>query len=167
MNKEENNISLRSEEVQEIMGEVPAKIVRWGTTIFFLILIILLAGSYYFKFPEVVKSDIQVTIMNNKIISNVGLSSFGAGKIKAGQKVLIGLKSFPEHEFGYLEGVIKSISYMELDNGNYNASIIFKNNLKTNHGYNLPSDGIFEGKATIITKDTRLLERIISTINRK
>lgn len=165
MNKNINNISLRSEEVQEIMGEIPAKIVRWGTTILSIIIIILLAGSYFFKYPEVINSDIQVTVKNNEIISKIGLSSFGAGKIQVGQKIQIRLNSFPEYEFGYLEGVIISISYMELENGYYNANINFPNNLKTNHGFDLPPEGVFEGRATIITKDVRLLERIINTVN--
>lgn len=165
MNKEENKISLRSEEVQEIMGEVPAKIVRWGTTIIFIIIIILIAGSYLFKYPEVINSDIEITI-NNETITRVGLSSLGAGRVMVGQKVQIRLNSYPEHEFGYLEGVISSISFKELKNGKYIAGINFPKKVKTNYGFNLTSDGVFEGKATIITKDKRLLERIINTINR-
>lgn len=165
MNKVENNISLRSEEVQEIMGEVPAKIVRWGTSIIFIVIIILIAGSYFFKYPEVINSDIKITIENSEISNNICISSFDAGKIKAGQKVLIRLYSFPESEFGFLEGEVKNISFKYLENGKYIATIYFPKNLKTNIGYNLPTVGTFEGEAAFITKDIRLIERIIRTVN--
>ena len=165
MNKVENNISLRSEEVQEIMGEVPAKIVRWGTTIIFIIIIILIAGSYLFKYPEVINSDIKITIENSEISNNICISPFDAGKIKAGQKVLIRLYSFPESEFGFIEGEVKNISFEDLINGEYIATINFPKDLKTNKDYILPSEGTFEGKATFITKDIRLIERIIRTVN--
>ena len=42
-------VELRSEEVQELMGQVPAWIVRWGATLLFLIILLLLAGSACFR----------------------------------------------------------------------------------------------------------------------
>lgn len=165
MNKGENNISLRSEDVQEIMGEIPAKIVRWGTTIIFIVIIILIAGSYFFKYPEVINSDIIITIENSEISNNICISSYDAGKIKAGQKVLIRLYSFPESEFGFIEGEVKNISFEDFINEKYITTINFPKGLKTNKGYTLPSEGTFEGEATFITKDIRLIERIIITVN--
>ena len=41
-------IELRSEEVQEVMGQIPAWIVRWGITILFIVVLALLVGSYFF-----------------------------------------------------------------------------------------------------------------------
>ena len=41
-------IELRSEEVQEVMGQIPAWIVRWGITILFIVVLVLLVGSYFF-----------------------------------------------------------------------------------------------------------------------
>ena len=38
---------LRSEEVQEVMGQIPSWIVRWGIGVLFLALLILLVGCYF------------------------------------------------------------------------------------------------------------------------
>ena len=60
-NKEAQNIQLRSEEVQEILSRPPAWIVRWGTTLIVSVILLLLAGSWFFKYPDVVHSTIVVT----------------------------------------------------------------------------------------------------------
>ena len=54
-------VELRSEEVQELMGQVPAWIVRWGATLLFLIILLLLAGSACFRYPEVVTGTMTLT----------------------------------------------------------------------------------------------------------
>lgn len=58
--KEYREIELRSEEVQEVMNHIPAWILRWGITVLFIIVIILLVGSYLFKYPDVVVAEITV-----------------------------------------------------------------------------------------------------------
>ena len=63
MAKESQNkkIEFRSEPVQEILGSVPAWIIRWGTTLFFAIIVLILIGSWFFKYPEVVPNlDVEV-----------------------------------------------------------------------------------------------------------
>ena len=58
---EENKIELRSEEFQEILGSVPPWILRWGITALAIIVIILLVGSAFFKYPDVLSSQIVLT----------------------------------------------------------------------------------------------------------
>lgn len=58
--KEQEEISLRSEEVQEILGTPPGWMTRWGS-LFALVIIVLLAWvGYFFKYPDTVKSNISV-----------------------------------------------------------------------------------------------------------
>ncbi len=59
--EERKEIELRSEEVQEVMGQVPAWIIRWGITILFVVIAGLLAGSYFFTYPEVVATEMTLT----------------------------------------------------------------------------------------------------------
>ena len=47
---EEEEINLRSEEVQEIMGRVPPWIERWGITVIALLLVVILAGAAMFPY---------------------------------------------------------------------------------------------------------------------
>ena len=54
-------IELRSEEVQEVMGQIPAWIVRWGITILFIVVLVLLVGSYFFRYPDVITTEMTLT----------------------------------------------------------------------------------------------------------
>lgn len=66
MDKEENKnkeIELHSEEVQEIMGEMPSWLLCHGITVLFVIVIFLLVGSWFFKYPDVIQTEIVVTSM--------------------------------------------------------------------------------------------------------
>lgn len=62
--KKEVNINLRNEEVQEIMGYVPRWITRWGITLITLIILVLLIGSWFFKYPDVISSPLVITTEN-------------------------------------------------------------------------------------------------------
>jgi HlyD family secretion protein len=58
---EKENFEIRSQEVQELLGHVPRWIVRWGTIVIFLILIILFVFSKTLSYPDVIHSQIQLT----------------------------------------------------------------------------------------------------------
>ena len=55
-----NNIELRSEEVQEIIGTPPIRIVRVGISIIFVIIAFVLIGSFFFKYPDIITARISV-----------------------------------------------------------------------------------------------------------
>ena len=73
-----NNIHLRSEEVKEILGRPPRWMIRWGITVIFVIIAILIIGSWFFKYPEVVSSTVTVTTENPP----VPLVARASGKIE-------------------------------------------------------------------------------------
>lgn len=54
----------RSEDVQEILGYIPRWIVRWGITVIFISILVLLTGSWFFKYPDIIKSPVLVTTEN-------------------------------------------------------------------------------------------------------
>lgn len=58
------NIELRSESVQDILTEPPHWMFRWGNTIIFIILLLILGMSYIIKYPEFVPAPIIVTSQN-------------------------------------------------------------------------------------------------------
>ena len=62
--EELKNINLRSDDVQEILNRPPRWIVQWGTTVILSIIVMLLAGSWFFKYPDIVHSTIVVTTEN-------------------------------------------------------------------------------------------------------
>lgn len=58
---EGKEIELHSEDVQEIMGSIPSWIVRWGITVLFIVIFTLLIGSYFFKYPDVITTEMTLT----------------------------------------------------------------------------------------------------------
>lgn len=55
------NIEIRSEEVQEILTHVPNWMIRWGNTLFFLLILMLLFISWFVKYPDVLATQVMVT----------------------------------------------------------------------------------------------------------
>ena len=60
----EDTIELRSNEVQEVLSRPPKWIVRWGITIVFLVVIVLVVGSWFFKYPDIISAKIILTTEN-------------------------------------------------------------------------------------------------------
>lgn len=58
--EEAERIELRSEEVQEILSQPPAWIIRWGITVILFVIISLIAGSWFIKYPDTVPATITV-----------------------------------------------------------------------------------------------------------
>ena len=58
------NIELRSEEIEDVLGRPPKRIVRWGITVVFVIFAILFTGSWFVKYPDVITSAVEVTSQN-------------------------------------------------------------------------------------------------------
>lgn len=59
-----DNIELRSESVQDILTQPPHWMIRWGNTIIFLILVLILMMSYVIRYPEFIPAPIVVTSQN-------------------------------------------------------------------------------------------------------
>jgi len=61
MINEKPRIELRHDSVNELLGSTPEWIIRWGTTVFFGVIIVLLVGAYFFRYPVVVKAPVVIT----------------------------------------------------------------------------------------------------------
>jgi multidrug efflux pump subunit AcrA (membrane-fusion protein) len=59
-----DNIELRSESVQDILTQPPHWMIRWGNTIIFIILLLILIMSYIIRYPEFIPAPIIVTSQN-------------------------------------------------------------------------------------------------------
>ncbi|OQX79310.1 MAG: hypothetical protein B6D61_03800 [Bacteroidetes bacterium 4484_249] len=59
-----NKIEIRTEEIDEILGKTPNSIIRWGITVIFVIVVFLLIGSWFFKYPDFINSNIEITTTN-------------------------------------------------------------------------------------------------------
>lgn len=57
-------LDVRSTEVQEIIGRPPHWLVRWGITIFFGVLFLVIMSAWSLKYPEVINAPIKLTAIN-------------------------------------------------------------------------------------------------------
>lgn len=61
MNYQQDNLEIRSEEVQEILGTPPAWLTRYGTLVAMAAIILLGWIGYLIKYPDVVSGAIRIT----------------------------------------------------------------------------------------------------------
>ncbi|MBS1537218.1 MAG: HlyD family efflux transporter periplasmic adaptor subunit [Bacteroidetes bacterium] len=57
----ERPIELRSDDVQEILSQMPSWVVRWGISVIFASIVILLTASFVIKYPDVIVARVVVT----------------------------------------------------------------------------------------------------------
>jgi HlyD family secretion protein len=55
------DVELRSEEVQEVMGCIPVWIVRWGITVLGTVVTVILTGTCFFRYPDVITAEMTLT----------------------------------------------------------------------------------------------------------
>lgn len=185
MDKEKKRfeIELRSDEFQEIIQQSPRWMIRSGVYLIFGVLILLLAGSYFFRYPDVIKADIvvltenipsqidsiinpdkqKVNIKQSQIIGRISLNYKDARKVAIGQKVNIRFENFPYMEFGYLKGKVKNVSLIPR-NENYSIEVELPQDMKTNFDIPLNFSQEMKGSAEIITEDLRLIQRFFNPI---
>ncbi len=61
---DQSNIEIRSEEVQEILGHIPSKLIRYGITIMCTIILTIFIGSFFFKYPDIINADFEIVTQN-------------------------------------------------------------------------------------------------------
>lgn len=161
---EDDEVNLRSEEVQEIMGQMPSWIERWGITLIGAMLMAVLAGAAVFPYPDTLVGRftyIPENILNGKPASGMALmSATGIGKVKNGQTVKVRLENYPDSEFGYLTGEVVSVSKLKDEDGMYKVSVCFGNGMRTSNGYLVPSNVQLEGTAEIVVAERHLIEKL-------
>ena len=54
-------INPRSEEIQDIMERTPGWMMRWGITLFFAFLVLLVGTSWFIQYPDVITTSIIIT----------------------------------------------------------------------------------------------------------
>jgi multidrug efflux pump subunit AcrA (membrane-fusion protein) len=59
-----NQQARHSDDMQDIITAVPSWLLRWGITLFFSILVLLLSLSAFIKYPDIVKSQLKISSPN-------------------------------------------------------------------------------------------------------
>jgi HlyD family secretion protein len=121
---------------------------------------------FWFENQTVKPGDRIVTILTgdpSPIIGRVQLPIRGAGKVEAGQKVLVRIDRYPYMEYGMLMGKVSAVSKIA-DEEFYSVEVDFPDGLNTTYGKPLDLSQGMTGSAEIITAEMSLLVRIINPI---
>jgi len=105
---------------------------------------------------------------SNNIIGRVEIPVAGSGKVETGQKVKIKLENYPHLEYGMLDGQVKMISLVPVQTETglvYTAELSLPSGLTTNYGIDLGFNQEMAGSAEIITKDRKLIERLVQPLS--
>jgi len=108
------------------------------------------------------QGDLVFTIIpsnNSSFIAKLKSPAQNSGKIKVGQTVNIKLESYPETEFGTLQGIISSISLTPNQEGQYLIDVSLPDTLTTSYNKNIVFKQEMKGVEEIITEDIRLIKR--------
>jgi multidrug resistance efflux pump len=154
--------------LRESFLNLKAQITLWGNT---YLLISPIEGVVSFtKFwsanQSVVKDEPVVSIVplnTGSFLGRINLKMERSGKVNAGQSVNIKLSGYPYLEYGMVRGVVKSKSLVPSGDA-YIIEIELPNGLKTLYGINLEFNQNMQGSAEIITKDVRLLQKIVNPL---
>lgn len=62
--EESENLNIRSDEVKEIMGHIPNRIIQYGIGIIAVVLIAIMVFSFFFRYPDVINGSFYVQSSN-------------------------------------------------------------------------------------------------------
>lgn len=174
--KKDKNLKYRSPEIQAIVGKVPIWVIRWGMSVIFIVLILILFLSWVIKYPETVLVEVKIkregSVLNDKITLKEGkyyaealISEKDFVKIKEGQIVKIKLKGYSYYEYGLIKGIIIEKEDIPI-NSKYLIKINFEHALKTSFCKKVEYYEGMSGEAEIMVKDTRLFDMILKKFKR-
>jgi len=163
MSKKIDEIDLHSKEVQDLMGRMPSWLIRNGIVMVILLLMVLVAGSWVFKYPDVITAPVVVTAMPNNPTTFIGcvqLKMNPSGKIQIGQRVNLKFANYPYLEYGVVKAVVSKIS--SIPNGDYYAvEVNLPGRMVSTFGKKFEFQQELKGTAEIITEERSLLDRIL------
>lgn len=159
------DISLRTEEINELLGRRPNSILRWGSTVILLVVLgfFLLLGR--FNYSETIRGAIQLSLPGKYSPDSTlyGKALFpiqSSGKIAPGQAAVIRLGNYPSEEFGVLQGTIESVNPLPV---NRQFEVIVRiRSMRTSNSYPIGSNiRELEGDIIIIIKKEHFFRRLI------
>ncbi|PIQ30607.1 MAG: hypothetical protein COW63_09455 [Bacteroidetes bacterium CG18_big_fil_WC_8_21_14_2_50_41_14] len=167
MADQKDNIELRSEKVRNLIGLIPPVIVRAGISVIFVITLLLLIGSWYFRYEYNIKTIATVSQNTEYLIIILKIPANEISKIKSGQKVILNFNNIPNL---YNENIVTEIqtvpNILEVteDGGFYMVEINLPEKTNTVTGKTLSIRTKTQANAEIVTDKISLLGRITEPV---
>lgn len=166
MSKKIDEIDRHSQEVQDLLGKMPSWLIRNGTLLVIILVMVLVFGSWRFRYPDLVSGTATVTINaadSSLLAGSVKIDGSDVEKIRTGQPVNLKFDSYPYLKFGLVRGVVGKISSVPKGEG-YEVEIQLPGRLITTLGKELEFSQELKGSAEIVTEDISLLSRILGPV---
>jgi hypothetical protein len=109
---------------------------------------------------------------DNPIVIRCWVPVLGTGRLELGNTVQLQLDKYPHEEYGVLEGQLSHIAALPEMKGEYQTPMYeltasVDTPLVTNYQKNIPFQQNSPGRALVITKERRLLERFLDKLKRR
>ncbi|MCI1187941.1 HlyD family secretion protein [Hymenobacter sp. DH14] len=128
------------------------------------------AGRVYFPAPlqenqQVATEQVLFYVApgHTAYLGQMRIPQQNAGKVRAGQTVLIRFNGYPYQEFGLVRGTIRNVAEIPLEEG-FMAEVSLPTDLITSRGQKLTYKLGMTASAEVITQDRRLLQRLFSPL---
>ena len=163
----EDNIELRSEKVRNIIGQIPPRVIRWGITVIFFVVLGLLIGSYFFRYDYIIKTTATLYSHNDTTFVSVKIPANEIARVKTEQQVILNLDNIKNL---YNKQIITSLQtvphklIIKDDEGYYQAIIKMPHSLTTTEGESVEISDTTTVKAEIITGKVSFFDRVINRI---
>lgn len=164
---EKDNIELRSEKVRNLIGQIPPIIIRAGITVIFFIILVLLIGSWFFKFEYTIITTATINQNNDSLIIELKIPANEINKIKTGQKVILEFNNIPNIYNEKIETEIQAVpDILEIteNGGFYNPVIFLQEKATIESGRTLSINKEIKVNAKIIADKISLFDRIMEPI---
>lgn len=154
---------------REIIEYMPNALMRWGVFVIVAVLFMLLAGSYFIRYPETLKGQVVIPIAEEGRTVNASMyvGASNVGEIRTGAKVMIFTDEYPEDQYGFLRGRVKYLCGIPDENGLFKIEVSLPDGLITSYGHRLSSHIQLSGTGEIIIRERRLLETIVKPLRIK
>jgi HlyD family secretion protein len=161
MDRDPQNIR-HSDEMQDIITAVPARLIRWGMILFSLVLIMIVSLSAIIHYPDIIK--MALTIKNDRktnaeIFGELIIPQSEIEKVSTGEDVLVKLKAYPFEQYGTIKARIESVTRTLDYGGNFSAAVAITSNTTSKNKSIQLQPGML-GEAEIVTQDATILQRI-------
>ncbi|WP_299338733.1 hypothetical protein [uncultured Psychroserpens sp.] len=157
------DITLRDENVQEILTSAPHWMIRWGNILFLSLVLLILFLAWFIKYPDTIseKVSIEQELNSNTHVGYITSKNFTFEKVKKGQIVQLSLLVYPEYENGVVMAVVDTV-FWNKPLKQYEAKISLPQGLTTTYEVDINPNTNLEAQAKIILKDKRLIEHIFN-----
>jgi hypothetical protein len=174
--KKDKNLYLRSPQVQEIIGEVPPWLIRWGLSAAFAVIILLFCLSWFIRYPKTATATVAIkptatistkdNLISGKFIAEGFLDERYFHAVEVGQAAQIKLTSYSFYDYGVLKGTVTNKSEVS-NQGKFKIVILLPEGLLTTHHRAIAYYENMSGTAEIIVENSRLINRMFNSFSGK